>query len=729
MDKSSSLIKNSYNSLLRTLSNETSKEDKKLIKKAFDLANSSHKKIMRKSGEPYIIHPISVAKIVSKDIGLGPTAIASALLHDVVEDTDVTLDDIKNSFGEKISIIIDGLTKISEIVDTNKSKQAENFRKMLLTLSNDINVILIKIADRLDNMRSLEYLTERKRKKIASETLYIYAPLAHRLGLYSIKSELEDLGLKHTESADYFSISKKLNETKKTRELYIKKFIKPLKKNIQKTGVDISSIKGRPKSIFSIRKKMVNQGIEFEEVFDKFAIRIITNSEKSFEKSDCWRVYSIVTDLYKPNPDRLRDWISTPKVNGYESLHTTVMGPDGHWVEIQIRSKRMDEIAEKGLAAHWIYKKDSKSKDENINNWINGIRELLEEPDSNAIEFLDEFKLNLFTKEIVVFSPKGDLVTLPKGSTSLDFAFNIHTELGKRCLGTKVNGKLVPLSHKLKSGDQIEIIISDKQSPKESWLDFVVTAKAKNKIKSSLNEEKKKIAKEGKEILKRKLKHLRTTFSEKIVNELQSYFKLQDSQELFYRVAIGKINNSEIKKYVKNKESWYTFFKQKLVRKKKENPKKEEKKEKHVLKFGDDKETFDYKTGSCCNPIPGDQVFGFITVKDGIKVHSYDCPNAIRLKTNFDYRTIEGYWVNVKDMEFKAHIEISGIDSTGIVNKITKIISNDMHVGMDSISFKNENGFFKGKISILVKNKIHINKLMQRIKKLEEVKKIERKLK
>ena len=729
MDKSSLLIKNSYNSLLRTLPNETSKEDKKLIKKAFDLANSSHKKIMRKSGEPYIIHPISVAKIVSKDIGLGPTAIASALLHDVVEDTDVTLDDIKDSFGEKISIIIDGLTKISEIVDTNKSKQAENFRKMLLTLSNDINVILIKIADRLDNMRSLEYLSERKRKKIASETLYIYAPLAHRLGLYSIKSELEDLGLKHTESADYFSISKKLNETKKTRELYIKKFIKPLKKNIQKTGVDISSIKGRPKSIFSIRKKMVNQGIEFEEVFDKFAIRIITNSEKSFEKSDCWRVYSIVTDLYKPNPDRLRDWISTPKVNGYESLHTTVMGPDGHWVEIQIRSKRMDEIAEKGLAAHWIYKKDSKSKDENINNWINGIRELLEEPDSNAIEFLDEFKLNLFSKEIVVFSPKGDLVTLPKGSTSLDFAFNIHTELGKRCLGTKVNGKLVPLSHKLKSGDQIEIIISDKQSPKESWLDFVVTAKAKNKIKSSLNEEKKKIAKEGKEILKRKLKHLRTTFSEKIVNELQSYFKLQDSQELFYRVAIGKINNSEIKKYVKNKESWYTFFKQKLVRKKKENPKKEEKKEKHVLKFGDDKETFDYKTGSCCNPIPGDQVFGFITVKDGIKVHSYDCPNAIRLKTNFDYRTIEGYWVNVKDMEFKAHIEISGIDSTGIVNKITKIISNDMHVGMDSISFKNENGFFKGKISILVKNKIHINKLMQRIKKLEEVKKIERKLK
>ena len=731
MNTDSIQIKNSYNSLIRSLSNETSKEDKKLIKKAFDLANLAHQKIKRKSGEPYIIHPISVAKIVSKDIGLGATAIACALLHDVVEDTDVSLEFIEKEFGKNIAKIIDGLTKISELIDANKSKQAENFRKMLLTLSNDINVILIKIADRLDNMRSLEYLEERKRKKIASETLYIYAPLAHRLGLYSIKTELEDLGLKYTEYDDYCMISKKLNETKKARELYIKKFIKPLKKDIRKGGININSIKGRPKSIYSIRKKMVNQQIEFEEVFDKFAIRIITDSEESIEKSDCWRVYSIVTDFYKPNPDRLRDWISTPKVNGYESLHTTVMGPDGHWVEVQIRSKRMDEIAEKGLAAHWIYKKDNKSikKDDNINIWMNGIRELLEQPDANAIDFLDEFKLNLFSKEMMVFSPKGDLVTLPKGATSLDFAFSIHTDLGKKCLGTKVNGKLVPISHKLKSGDQIEIIVSDKQSPKESWLDFVITAKAKNKIKSSLNEEKKKIAKEGKEILKRKLKHLRNSFSEKIVNELQSYFKLQDSQELFYRVAIGKINNAEIKKYVKNKESWYTFFRQKLVRRKKENNKKEEKKERLILRFGEDRETLDYKTGSCCNPIPGDEVFGFITVKDGIKVHSYDCPNAIRLKTNFDYRTIEGYWINAKDMEFKAHIEINGIDSTGIVNRITKIISNDMHVGMDSINFKNENGFFTGKISILVKNKIHINKLIERIKKLDDVKKIERKLK
>jgi len=732
MDNKSIQIRNNYNSLIRTLSKDATKEERKLIKKAFDLANSAHHEVTRKSGDPYIIHPISVAKIVSKDIGLGPIAIACALLHDVVEDTDLTLEFIEKEFGKNIATIIDGLTKISELIDSNKSKQAENFRKMLLTLSNDINVILIKIADRLDNMRSLEHLEERKRKKIASETLYIYAPLAHRLGLYSIKTELEDLGLKYTENDDYFNISKKLNETKKTRELYINKFIKPLKKDIQKAGINIISIKGRPKSIFSIRKKMVNQQIEFEEVFDKFAIRIITNSEESVEKSDCWRVYSMVTDFYKPNPDRLRDWISTPKANGYESLHTTVMGPDGHWVEVQIRSKRMDEIAEKGLAAHWIYKKDKKSniKDDNVNNWINGIRELLDQPNANAIDFLDEFKLNLFSKEIVVFSPKGELVTLPKGATSLDFAFNIHTDLGKRCLGTKVNGKLVPISHRLKSGDQIEIIVSDKQSPKESWLDFVITAKAKNKIKSSLNEEKKKIAKEGKEILKRKLKHLRTSFSEKIVNELQSYFKLQDSQELFYRVAIGKINNSEIKKYVKNKESWYTFFRQKLVRKNKAKIKNEvEKKERKVLRFGEDRETLDYKTGSCCNPIPGDEVFGFITVKDGIKVHSYDCPNAIRLKTNFDYRTIEGYWINVEDMAFKAKIEISGIDSTGIVNKITKIISNDMHVGMDSINFKNENGFFTGKISIMVKNKIHINKLIERIRKIDDVKKIERKLK
>jgi len=727
-------ILNKYRSLIRYCSDKTTPKEKKEIKKAFETAYLAHKGIKRKSGEPYIFHPLSVAKIAAKEIGLGGLAIKCAILHDVVEDTDIKLKEIEKIFGKKVANIIDGLTKISEVIDSASSIQAENFRKMLLTLSDDVNVILVKLADRLDNMRTLEALEDRKRKKIASETLYIYAPLAHRLGLYSIKSELEDLSLKYTEPETYFEISKKLNETKTERENYIKKFLKPIKIKVKKEGF-LVSIKGRPKSIFSIRKKMSKQEINFEEVFDKFAIRIITNSEEINEKSDCWKIYSIVTDYYKPNPDRLRDWISTPKTNGYESLHTTVMGPDGHWVEVQIRSERMNQIAEKGLAAHWLYKKDRKpeNKKDNLNKWINNIRELLESPEENAVDFLNEFKLNLYSKEIFVFTPEGELVTLPKHSTALDFAFSIHTELGKRCLGTKVNGKLVPISHKLQSGDQIEIISSDKQRPKENWLDFVITSKAKNKIKSSLNEGKKTIAKEGKEILKRKLKHLKIPFSEKRVNELQAYFKLQDSQELFYKIGTGNINNPDLKKYVESREGWYNYFRSKLTRKTKKEDQKENlnnsKKTKKILRFGESREELDYKIASCCNPIPGDDVFGFITIEEGIKVHSYNCPNSIRLKTNFNYRTIEAVWINIDDLDFSAILEITGIDATGIVNKITKIISNDMHVDMQSINFKSINGFFSGKVDIMVKNKIHIKKLIERLKKIEGVKKVERKLK
>jgi len=722
-----------YRSLIRCCSDKINIEEKKEIKKAFETAFIAHKNIKRKSGESYISHPLSVAKIISKEIGLGALAIKCALLHDVVEDSDIKLKEIENLFGKKVSNIIDGLTKISDLVDGASSIQAENFRKMLLTLSDDVNVILIKLADRLDNMRTLEHLEDRKRKKIASETLYIYAPLAHRLGLYTIKTELEDLSLKYTEKEKYFEISNKLNETKKEREKYIKHFLKPIKSKIKKEGFSVS-IKGRPKSIFSIRKKMTKQQINFEEVFDKFAIRIITNSSESNEKSDCWKIYSIVTDYYKPNPDRLRDWISTPKTNGYESLHTTVMGPEGHWVEVQIRSERMDQIAEKGLAAHWLYKKDKKNKKEdNLNKWINNIRELLESPEEDAVDFLNEFKLNLYSKEIFVFTPNGELITLPKDSTALDFAFSIHTELGKKCLGTKVNGKLVPISHKLKSGDQIEIISSEKQRPKENWLDFVITSKAKNKIKSSLNEGKKIIAEEGKEVLIRKLKHLKIPFSDKRINELQAYFKLQDSQELFYKIGTGKINNPDLKKYVESRESWYGFFKSKLTRKNNKSEKKEilnnSDSVKKILRFGDEKNELEYKIASCCNPIPGDDVFGFITIEDGIKVHSYNCPNSIRLKTNFSYRTLEANWINVEDLEFSAILEIKGIDSTGIVNKITKIISNDMSVEMESINFKSKNGFFEGIVDIMVKNKIHIKKLIDRLKKIDGIKKVHRKLK
>ncbi len=723
-----------YQSLIRSLSNKINSEEKKEIKKAFEIAYLAHKGIKRKSGEAYISHPLSVAKIVSKEIGLGSLAIKCALLHDVVEDSEIKLKEIERKFGKKVSNIIDGLTKISEVIDSASSIQAENFRKMLLTLSDDVNVILIKLADRLDNMRTLDILEDRKRKKISSETLYIYAPLAHRLGLYSIKTELEDLSLKYTEPDKYFEISKKLNETKIERENYIKKFLKPIKLKVKKEGFKVS-IKGRPKSIFSIRKKMSKQEINFEEVFDKFAIRIIINSTELHEKPDCWKIYSIVTDYYKPNPDRLRDWISTPKTNGYESLHTTVMGPDGHWVEVQIRSERMDQIAEKGLAAHWLYKKNTKTekKPDNLNKWINNIRELLENPEENAVDFLNEFKLNLFSKEIFVFTPQGELITLPKNSTALDFAFSIHTELGKKCLGTKVNGKLVPLSHKLKSGDQIEIISSEKQRPKENWLDFVITSKAKNKIKSSLDEGRKIIAQEGKEILKRKLKHLKIPFSEKRINELQSYFKLQDSQDLFFKIGTGNINNPDLKKYVETRESWYNYLRSKLTRKKIKDENKEvqnnSNREKKILRFGEEKEQLEYKIAPCCNPIPGDDVFGFITIEEGIKIHSDNCPNSIRLKTNFNYRTIEAHWVNIEDLDFSAILEIKGIDSTGIVNRITKIISNDMSVEMESINFKSINGYFSGKVDIMVKNKIHIKKLIERLKKIEGIKKVERKLK
>ena len=602
LETENKLIINNYRSLIRSISDRVSAEEKKSIRKAFNLAISAHENARRKSGELYITHPISVAKIVANEIGLSATSIICSLLHDVVEDTSITLETIKNEFGNEVSLIIEGLTKISGVVEADVSLQAENFRKMILTISNDIRVVLIKIADRLDNMRTLEYLHQQKQARIASETLYLYAPLAHRLGLYSIKTELEDLSLKYTDSDIYFDISKKLKDTKNNREKYIKKFTKPIKEKLKSEKIKCS-IKGRPKSIFSIRKKMTEKQIDFEEVFDKFAIRIIIDCQKEKEKELCWKVYSIVTDFYQPNPDRLRDWISNGKVNGYESLHTTVMGIDGSWVEVQIRSVRMDEIAEKGYAAHWRYKQNKHVNTKiqaNLDNWINRIRDTLEYDKKNAVEFVDDFKLNLFEEEIFVFSPTGDLVTLPNGATSLDFAFQIHTDLGKSCLGTKVNGKLVPLSHKLKSGDQIEIISSRKQTPKENWLDFVVTSKARNKIKNSLKQERKSIAQDGKETLIRKLKHLKVNFSEATINELQIYFELNDSLELFYRIGIGKISNEQLKEFKRNRDSWYDFIKSKFIKnKKKEIPLITEEKTK-LLVFGDEDEVLDYKIATCC---------------------------------------------------------------------------------------------------------------------------------
>ena len=715
-------ILNKYKSLLRACADKTDKADKKEIRKAFDLAVEAHKTQRRKSGEPYIYHPIAVAHIAAKEIGLGTTSIICALLHDVVEDTDYTLKDIEKLFGVKVSKIIDGLTKIQDVFDKNVSMQAENFRKMLLTLSDDVRVILIKLADRLHNMRTLDAMKKPKQLKIASETLYLYAPLAHRLGLYAIKTELEDLGLKFTKPEVYKAIAEGLQATKEERNKYITKFCKPIRTKLKENEL-YCSIKGRPKSIFSIRHKMVNKGVNFDNVFDKFAIRIIVESSLEDEKSDCWKIYSIVTDFYKPNPDRLRDWVSTPKANGYESLHTTVMGDDGKWVEVQIRSKRMDDIAEKGYAAHWKYKQEG-SKENSLDEWINNIRELLENPESNALDFIDDFKLNLYAGEIYVFTPNGELKTLPKKATALDFAFSIHTDVGLKCMGVKVNGKLVSLSHQLGSGDQVEVITSKKQRPRKDWLRFVITSRAKSKIKAALKEDKKRISGVGKEIAERKLKHLKLKFNKNTETELIKYFDAGTSLELYFRFGTGAISNTEIKEYVKVKNSgWYQTIKNKIY-----NPKAKKSALKlvKVIVFNDDDEVLDYEMAKCCNPIPGDVIFGFLTVVDGIKIHRSDCPNAIQLRANYAYRILKAKWVNKNEIDFIATINIKGIDKVGLMNNVTQIISNQMNVNIKSINISSSDGIFEGIITLKVHNVTFLKELTDKLGKVEAISSITR---
>ena len=722
IEKEKREILNKYKSLLRACSEKTSKEDKKIIRKAFNIAVDAHKDMRRKSGEPYIYHPLAVAHISAKEIGLGTTSIICALLHDVVEDTDYTLKDIERNFGKKIAIIIDGLTKIQDVFDKNVSLQAENFRKMLLTLSDDVRVILIKLADRLHNMRTLDAMPKPKQLKVASETLYLYAPLAHRLGLYPIKTELEDLGLKFTKTEVYKAIAEKLLETKEERKKYIARFSKPLKEKIKENKLDFT-IKGRPKSIFSIRNKMVNKSINFDNIFDKFAVRIVVDSPIDTEKSDCWKIYSIVTDFYKPNPDRLRDWVSTPKENGYEALHTTVMGDDGKWVEVQIRSKRMDDIAEKGYAAHWKYKQKG-NKESSLDSWIEKVRDLLENPESNAIDFIDDFKLNLYSGEIYIFTPAGDLKTLPKKATALDFAFEIHTDIGLKCMGVKVNGKLVSLSHQLKSGDQVEVITSNKQRPRKDWLRFVVTSRAKSKIKSALKEDKKKIAVVGKELAERKLKHLKLKLNSKTETELIRHFETGNSLELYFRFGTGAISNPEIKNFTKLKNrGWYQTIKNKIY-----GPQapKLSKKSERIIVFNDDDEILEYKLSTCCNPIPGDVIFGFLTVVDGIKVHRSDCPNAIQLRSNYSYRILPGKWVYKEQLDFVATISIKGIDTVGLMNKVTQIISNQMNVNIKSININSDDGIFEGIITLKVHNVYFLKKLTNKLEKLEAISSITR---
>ncbi|WP_199117359.1 bifunctional (p)ppGpp synthetase/guanosine-3',5'-bis(diphosphate) 3'-pyrophosphohydrolase [Pedobacter sp. ASV28] len=707
-----------YRALLRACKSTLQKGDKKEIRKAFDMALESHKDMRRKSGEPYIYHPIAVAQIAAEEIGLGTTSIVCALLHDVVEDTDITLEDIEREFGKKTAKIIDGLTKISGVFDYNSSLQAENFRKMLLTLADDVRVILIKLADRLHNMRTMDFMPRQKQLKIASETIYLYAPLAHRLGLYAIKSELEDLSMKYLEPDTYKFIATQLNEKKAERNAFIKAFVEPINEILAEQGL-IANVYGRPKSIHSIWNKMKKKNIPFEEVYDLFAIRIILDSSPESEKADCWKAYSIVTDLYRPNPDRLRDWVSSPKGNGYESLHTTVMGPKGQWVEVQIRTQRMNEIAEKGFAAHWKYKESS--NDNGLDQWIQKVREMLSNPESNALDFLDDFKMNLFSDEIFIFTPKGALLQLPLGATALDFAFEIHTDVGAKCIGAKVNHKLVPLSYKLQNGDQVEIITSSKQTPKEDWLSIVVTAKAKSKIKSSLKEEKRRIAEDGKELLERKLKSLKITYNTDNLNKLTYFFKLQSTQDLFINVAKGKIELKDLKEYlasekeIENRGNERTADNERIdaLLNKVKGP------ESDVLLIGEDLQKIDYTLAACCNPIPGDDVFGFVTVNEGIKIHRTNCPNAAQLMANYGYRVVKAKWNRQQELTFLTGLHIVGIDDVGLINNITKVISNDFKVNMRSITVDTNDGIFDGSIKIFVNDREHLDHL---IKNLLEVK-------
>ena len=728
IEQENKAIAKQYKELLKISYRILSKEDKKLIRSAFDVAVDAHKHQRRKSGEAYIFHPIAVAKIVASEIGLDATSIAAALLHDVIEDTKYTFTDIEQLFGETVARIVQGLTKISKMpYEGDVSLQAENFRKMLLTLNEDIRVIIIKIADRLHNMQTMDAMPSYKQEKIASETLYIYAPMAHRIGLYKIKTELEDLSLKYTEREIYDDILSKIKDSKEEQDAYITAFSKTIKDALTAENLTYE-IKGRPKSIFSIRRKIAAQNVKFDEVYDKFAVRIIYKSDLANEKFLAWKIYSIVTDNFRPNPVRLRDWISSPKSTGYEALHITVMGPKGKWVEVQIRSERMNEIAEKGFAAHYKYKNND-SDEGGLDMWLNKLQDTLENQDISAVDFVEEFKLSLYAKEIFVFTPKGDLYSLPKGASALDFAFHIHTEVGMHTRGTKVNGKLVPLSHPLQSGDQVEVITSNNAKPTANWLDYASTSRAQSKIKSSLKEERKQIANDGREILRRKLKSLKINLDDKTINQLIQFYKVKTSLDLFYRVGAGIIDNKQLKDFAASRSNVLVSFIKNKIRKQpnQSDVNKEEITEKFdQLVFGKDEQQLDYKIALCCNPIAGDDVFGFLTVAEGIKVHKKNCPNAVQLQGNYNYRIQKAKWVDSSQREFKAELLISGIDVMGLVNNVTKEVSNNLNIDMKRVHFDTNDGVFTGNIVVLVKNKNILDNLVQNIKKINGIDKVTR---
>ena len=721
-------IAKAYKDLLRISYQKLTAADKKMIRLALDTAVDAHKDQRRKSGEPYILHPIAVAKIVADDIGLGAPSIAAALLHDVVEDTKYTIHDIESMHGTQIAKIVDGLTKISNLKkDKNVSFQAENFRKMLLTLNDDARVIIIKIADRLHNMQTMDAMPRNKQIKIASETLYIYAPLAHRVGMYNIKTELEDLGLKYTEPKIYRDIQKKVQENLENQQGFIDGFVKLTKKYLRREGLSCK-IEGRPKSIYSTRRKMVSKKLDFDQIFDRFAIRVIYKADPQEEKFLAWKIYSIITDHFQPNPLRLRDWISAPKSTGYEALHVTVMGPEGRWVEVQIRSERMHEIAEKGYAAHFKYK-HGKQDERGLEVWLNRLREVIEQPNSDAVDFVKDFRLNLYASEIFVFTPEGDLKSLPQGSTPVDFAFHIHTEIGMHTRGAKINGKIVPLSYRLKSGDQVEIITSDKAFPNQSWLDYVITSRARSRIRSFLKEDKKHIAEEGKEILRRKLKQLKISFNSKTVQKLLDFYKLKTSLDLYYRVGIGTIDNAKLKKFSSDQNNRFlNLFKRKTQKSTSSYFVDDDKitNKFDQLVFGKNEEQLEYQLSPCCNPIAGDDIFGFVTVSDGVKVHKNECPNALTLRSNYAYRIVNAKWIDSSQDEFSVKLQLAGLDDLGLVNKVTQVISNTNNVNISRMSFDSNDGTFEGHVLLKVKNSALLKKMIKQLQNINGVHKVVR---
>ena len=716
-----------YRRLLRHAKPFLQDDDAKIIKRAFNLSQEAHKNMRRRSGEPYIFHPLAVAQICVEEIGLGTTSIVSALLHDVVEDTEMEIQDIERYFGKKVAKIIDGLTKISDVFDHGSSQQAENFRKMLLTLSDDVRVILVKLADRLHNMRTLGSMPRHKQLRVSSETIYLYAPLAHRLGLYAIKSELEDLFLKYSEPVKYQEIVEKIDASKAPRDRFVRNFISPIQKELNKRHFKFT-IKGRPKSIYSIWNKMTTQEIPFEKVYDLFAIRIILDLPHDMEKPGCWQVYSVVTDYYQPNPDRLRDWVSTPKSNGYESLHTTVMSKTGSWVEVQIRTTRMDEIAEKGYAAHWKYKESENNSETGLESWISRVREILEHDNVSAIEFVDDFKHSLFNEEIFVFTPKGELKKLPGNASALDFAFEIHSEIGARCIGAKVNQKLVPINYKLKTGDQVEILTSNKQKPNEGWLNFVVTSKGRTRIKDELKEQKKSAASDGKEIVIRKLKQAKLELNSENLDKLLNRFNLKSALDFYFLVGKGKIDPKEIKKIKTSVDKPKKQIKQRVsdVASFQKTIKEATGEKRDQLLIGEDMDIIPYSLAPCCNPIPGDDVFGFVSIHEGIKIHRINCPNATELLSKHGHRVVKAKWTSQSEVSFLTGLKIRGTDRVGMMNDVTNIISSELKVNMRSVSIESDNGIFDGSIQLYVHDTNHLEKLTKKLENIEGVEKVAR---